>query len=265
MKTVADSIKGFYSDKTEHPWNKVNRNIRTLIKKEKSKEKLSEILILMRAAVFGALDILSFGLVDKVATEDIIKAFTKEESWKLGRRSARNLCLDVADKLIAKGETRYLTSTALKRDGLGFLIARIEEAQLEKFRKAKPKVTKKELDLTKLEKSVLGSKFLREQMIMETKIDAKDPRVEQIIEAYDLQLVEIEFERVSTVKSPTHTEQVTLNGQPVFDDEEEKEEKAKRKTAKGDQAALTDFLTEEKKPAKPSRKKRSRKKGGRKK
>ena len=70
----------------------------------------------MRAAVFGALNILSFGLVDKVATEDIIKAFTKQESWKLGRRSARNLCLDVADTLIEKGDTRYLTPSALKRD-----------------------------------------------------------------------------------------------------------------------------------------------------
>ena len=265
MKTVADSIKGYYSDKTEHPWNKVNRNIQTFIKKEKSKEKLSEILILMRAAVFGALDILSFGLVDKVATEDIIKGFTKEESWKLGRRSARNLCLDVADKLIEKGDTRYLTPSALRRDGFGFLISRIEEAQLEKFKKAKPKVLKKELDLTKLEKSVLGSKFLRDQMVMETKIDAKDPRVEQIIEAYDLQLVEIELDRVSTVKSPTETEQITLNGQPVFDDDEEKEEKVKRKARKGDQASLTDFLTEEKKPVKTPRKKSSRKKGGRKK
>jgi len=265
MKTVADSIKGYYSEKSEHPWNKVNKNIQTFITKEKSKEKLSETLILMRAAVFGALDILSFGLVDKVATEDIIRAFTKEESWKLGRRSARNLCLDVADKLIEKGKTRFLIPSALKRDGFGFLISRIEEAQWEKFKKAKPTIKKKELNLTKLEKSVIGSKFLREQMIMETTIDAKDPRAEQIIEAYDLQLVEIELERCSRIEPPTPTEQVTLNGQPVFDDDEEKEEKVKRKVSKGNQSSLTDFLTEEKKPAKTPKKKSSKKKGGRKK
>ena len=264
MKTVADSIKGYYSESTVHPWDKVNRNIQTFIKKEKSKEKLSEVLILMRAAVFGALDILSFGLVDKIATEDIIKAFTKEESWKLGRRSARNHCLDVADKLIEKSDTRYLTTSALKRDGFGFLISRVEETQFEEFKKAKPKVTKKELNLTKLEKSVLGSKFLRDQMVMETKIDAKDPRVEQIIEAYDLQLVEIELEKCSKVKPQAPTEQVTLNGQPVFDDDE-KEEKVRRKAAKGDQAALTDFLTDKKKPAKTPKKRSSKKKGGRKK
>jgi len=264
MKTVADSIKGYYSEKTEHPWDKVNRDIQTFIKKEQSNEKLSEVVILMRTAVFGALDILSFGLVDKVATEDIIQAFTKEESWKLGRRSARNLCVDVADKLIEKGDTRYLIPSALKRDGFGFLISRIEEAQWEKFKKAKPKVTKGELDLAKLEESVLGSQFLRNQMIMETKIDAKDPRVEQIIEAYELQLVEIELDRCSRVKTPTETEQVTLNGQPFFDDDE-KEEKIKRKKSKDDQANLTDYFTDEKKPSKAPRKKSSKKKGGRKK
>lgn len=266
MKTVADSIKGYYSNKNEHPWHQVNKNIRTFIKKEKSKDKLSEILILLRAAVFGALDILSFGLIDKVSTEDIIKAFTKEESWKLGRRSARNLCLDVADLLIQKGETRYLIPSALKRDGFSFLISKIEQAQFVKFKKARPKVIKKQLNLTKLEKTVLGSKFLRDQMVMETKIDAKDPRVEQIIEAYELQLVEIEIDRVSKGKPPTQTEQVTLNGQPVFDDDE-KEDKVRKKKAKGAQSSLTEFLTEEKKttPTKKRTKKRSKKKGGRKK
>jgi hypothetical protein len=266
MKTVADSIKGYYTDKNEHPWHRVNKNILTFIKKEKSNDKLSEILILLRAAVFGALDILSFGLIDKVATQDIITAFTKEKSWKLGRRSARNLCLDVADSLIKKGAIRYLIPSALKRDGFSFLISKIEEAQFEKFKKARPKIVKKQLDLTKLEKSVLGSKFLRDQMVMETKIDAKDPRVEQIIEAYELQLVEIEIDRVSKVRPPTPTEQVTLNGQPVFDDDE-KEERVRKKKAEGAQSSLTDFLLEEKKsiPKKKRTKKSSKIKGGRKK
>ena len=169
MKTVADLIKGYYSDKNENPWHKVNQNIQTFIKKETSKDKLSEILILLRAAVFGSLDILSFGLVDEIATSDIVDAFTTEDTWKLGRRKARNHCLDVADKLIKKSKTRYLIPSALKRDGFGFLIPMIEEAKWEEFKKAKPKVTKGGLDLSKLEKSIIGSKFLRDQMVMETK------------------------------------------------------------------------------------------------
>jgi len=166
-------------------------------------------LILLREAVFGALEILSFGLIDKIATGNIIKALTKEESWKLGRRSARNLCLDIADKLIEKGDTRYLIPSALKRDGFGFLIPKIEEVQLKKFKKAKPKITEGQLNLTKLEKTVLGSKFLREQMIMETEIDAKDPRMATLLDAYELQLVEIEIDSSSRIKPPLPTEQVT--------------------------------------------------------
>ena len=265
MKTVADMIKGFYSDKTENPWHKVNKNVQTFIKKETSKDKLSETLILLRAGVFGALDILSFGLIDEITTTDIIQAIIAEDTWKLGRRSARNLCLDTADRLIEKGNTRYLTPSALKRDGFGFLIPRIEEVQWEKFKKAKPKVTKGGLNLAKLEKSVIGSKFLREQMIMETKIDAKDPRIETLLEAYELQLVEIEINRSSRIKPPAPTEQITLNGQPVFDEDEDKEEKSKRKTSKGDQTPLTDFLSEEKKVATTPKKKSSKKTRGRKK
>ena len=265
MKTIADLMKGYYSDKNAHPWHKAINNIQTFIKNESSNDKLSETLILMRAAVFGALDILSFGLVDDIATEDIIKAFTEEKKWELGRRSARNLCLDVADKLIEKGETRYLIPSALKRDGFGFLIQRIDEAQWEVFKKVKPKVIKGELNLTNLEKSVVGSKFLREQMIMETKMDAKDPRAEALLEAYELQLIEIEVDRSSRIKPPTHTEQVTLNGQPVLENEEDKEEKVKRKSSKSDQTPLTDFLVEEEKTIKTPKKKSAKGKGGRKK
>jgi len=155
-----------------------------------------------------------------------------------------------------------LTPSALKRDGFGFLIPRIEESQWEEFKKAKPKVVKKELVLSKLEKSVIGAKFLREQMIMETKIDAKDPRAEALLEAYELQIVEMEIDRSSLIKPPPPTEQVTLNGKPVFDEDEEKEEKVKRKKSKGNQTPLTDFLSEGKKPAKSPKKKSSRKKRG---
>ena len=208
------------------------------------------------------MDILSFGLIDEIGTDNIIKAFTAEEDWKLGRRNARNLCLDIADKLIQKRKTRLLIPSALKRDGFGFLVPRIEEAQWEEFKRAKPKVTKGKLDLTKLEKSIIGSKFLRDQMIMETKIDAKDPRVESLLEAYDLLVVEIEVDRSSLVKPPPPTEQVTLNGKPVFEEDDEKEGKSKKKKTQGDQTPLTEFLEEEKKPAKAPKKKSSRKKRG---
>jgi len=222
-------------------------------------------LIQLREAVFGALEILSFGLIDKIATGNIIKALTKEESWKLGRRSARNLCLDVADKLIEKGDTRYLIPSALKRDGFGFLIPKIEEVQLKKFKKAKPKITEGQVNLTKLEKSVLGSKFLREQMIMETEIDAKDPRVATLLDAYELQLVEIEIDSSSRIKPPLPTEQVTLNGKPLFEEDQDTEAKTKKKKPKDEQTPLTEFLSEAD-VKKKSRKKKSSKKGrGRKK
>jgi len=262
IETVVELVKGYYSKKDENPWHKVNNNIKMFIKKETSRDKLSETLILLRAAVFSALDILSFGLVDEIATSDIIEAFTREDNWKLGKRTARNHCVDIADKLIEKGTTRYFIPSALKRDGFGFLISRIEEAQWEEFKKAKPKVVKGGLDLSKLEKSILGSKFLRDQMIMETKIDVKDPRAESLLEAYDLQIVEIEVDRSSIIKPHPPTEQITLNGQPVFEDDEEKEEKTKRRKSKGDQTPLSDFLSEEKKVVKTPKKTISRKKRG---
>ena len=73
---------------------------------------------------------------------------------------------------------------------------------------------------------------------METKLDAKDPRAEGLIESFELQLVEIEVDRSSQVKPPTPTEQVTLNGKPVFEDEEDKDGKVKKKKTKGDQTPL---------------------------
>jgi hypothetical protein len=256
MQTIAEMMKGYFSDKKKNPWQLVNKNVSKFITTEKSNQRQIEILLPLRAGVFGALDILSFGLIDRIATQDVIDVFTKEESWKLGRRSARNYCLDIAEKLISNGKTRYLSTSALKRDGFGFLVPRVEESRWEQFKKAKPKKAKKELDLSKLENSVIGSKFLKEQMIMDTKLDVKDPRVEEILEAYELYLVDIEVDRSSQVKPPTPTEQITLNGKPVFD-EEDKEEKVKRKSPKGDQATLTDFISEEEK--KPSKRKRSKK------
>ncbi|MHA1575906.1 MAG: hypothetical protein ACTSU3_00955 [Candidatus Thorarchaeota archaeon] len=259
-------MKGYYSDKDENPWHKINKNIQKFITKESSKDKLSETLILLREAVFGALEILSFGLIDKIATGTIIKALTKEESWKLGRRSARNLCLDIADILVEKGDTRYLLPSALKRDGFGFLIPKIEEVQFENFKKAKPKIIKNQLNLAKLEKSLLGSKFLREQMIMETKIDAKDPRVAPLLEAYELQLVEIEVDCSSRIKPPLPTEQVTLDGKLVLDGDEDTEVKVKKQKSKNEQAPLTEFLSEKAVKKKKAPKKKSSKKGrGRKK
>ena len=102
-------------------------------------------------------------------------------------------------------------------------------------------------------------------MVMETTIDAKDPRAEALIEAYELYLVEIEVDKSSRIKPPAPTEQVTLNGQPVFEDDEDKDQKVKKKSSKGNQTPLTDFLTEKEKPAITPKKRSSKKKGGRKK
>ncbi|TFG32101.1 hypothetical protein EU527_10875 [Candidatus Thorarchaeota archaeon] len=252
---MTDLMKGYYSDKTKNPWHTVFKDIQKFGEKIDAQHELMEILILIREAVFGALGILSFGLVSEISTARIIDAFTSEKDWNIGRQKARNHCLDVIDGLIEKGEVRYLLPSSLKREAFGFLVGRIEEVELEEFRKAKPTISRGKLNLSKLEKSIIGSKFLREHMIAETRLDANDPRVEMVQEAYELQLVELEFERTTRTPAPLDTEQITLNGQPVETIEDEKASSSRKRKASEIQTPLTEFIGE----TKQSKRKRSSK------
>jgi hypothetical protein len=266
MSAVADMLKGYYKDNKANPWHRLYKDIQMYWKKEHPKEDVSETLLLLREAVFGALDILSFGLITEISTDDVLSLLTSEANWSAARRRVRNHCLDIAEGLIAKGNVRYLLPSALKRDNFGFLIPRVEEAQWENFMKAKPKISRGKLDLSKLEKSILGSQFLSEQMVMETKLDSDDPRVPALLEAYELQLVEIEVNRSVKIQPIVQTEQVTLNGGIVQETEEEKETPTKKRKQPESVTPLTDFLKENgeesnnkpKKPAKKSRRQQAK-------
>ncbi len=262
-------MKGFFLDKKAHPWHRLYKDIETYWKREHPKKDPSETLILLRDAVFGALDILSFSITMPNPTSEFLALFTKEDTWKEGRRKVRNKCIELAEGLIKKKKTRYLIPSALKRDGFGFLVSDIEEVELELFRKAKPTLKqdpkkKKKieiLDLAPLEKLRLGSRFLREQMIMETKIEKKDQRISTILEAYDHFLLEHEIDRRSAIPEPEQTEQVTLNGTPLSYDDDEKTTPGKRVVDKAVQSPLTDFLDDrDVKKIKKPKKARARKK-----
>jgi len=257
-------LKGYYRDSKAHPWHQIYKNIQMHWQKEYPKEDVSDSLLLLREAVFGACDILSLGLVSEISTPEVLTLLTSESNWNAGRRRVRNHCLDIVDQLIASGEVRFLLPSALKRDDFGFLISRVEEAQWDNFTKAKPKITRRKLDLSKLEKSILGSHFLREQMIMETKLNSDDPRVPLVLEAYELQQVEIEVNRSTRIQPVTPTEQVTLNGGVVQEIEEgEREPSAKKRKKAEIVTPLTDFLEEASKKSKKKKREKSVKKSRR--
>ena len=258
-------MKGFFSNKKSNPWDRLYKDIETHWNRVHPKTSATETLILIRDAVFGALDILSLSVALSAPTPDLIALFIKEKNWKEGRRSVRNKCIEHVEELIKKKKTRHLVPSALNRDGFGFLIDEVEEVEVALFKKAKPKLKKlpkkkkQVLDLAPLEKIRIGSKFLREQMIMEIKLDEKDPRIPSLLEAYDYFLVEYEIDRRSAMPEPLMTEQVTINGKPVSEATAEKTAPGKRRADKAVQSPLTDFI-EEKKPAKKKSKKTSAKK-----
>jgi hypothetical protein len=267
-------MKGYFSNKKANPWDRVYKDIETYWKREYPKTSAKETLLLLRDALFGALDILSLSIALDTPTSNLLSLFVKEKTWKEGRRSVRNKCIELVEGLIKKKKTRHLVPSALKRDGFGFLIDEVEEVEVALFKKAKPKLRKvpkkkkKVLDLAQLEKIRMGSRFLREQMVMETELLEDDPRVAPLLDAYDQFLIEYEIDRRSAIPEPVKTEQVTLNGKPVSESTEEKSMPGKRKADKAVQSPLTDFI-EEKKPKKKSkkipRKTAPKKKAGRKK
>ena len=269
MDAVAALMKGYYSDKKAHPWHAIYKDIEKHWAREHPKKDVKDTLILLRDAVFGALGILSLSIALDVPTYEFVSILTKEASWKEGRRKVRNRCIELIEELAKKRKTRYLVPSALKRDGFGFLVDEIEEVELETFRKAKPKMKKipkkkkQVLDLGPLEKSRLGSQFLKEQMVMETQIEKGDSRIPTILEAYDHFLVELEIDLSSSIPEPIPTEQVTLNGKPLAETVDEKVVPNKRTRKKVEQPPLTDFIEE--KPKVKKKKKKPKKSSGQKK
>jgi len=261
-------MKGYFADKTANPWHTIYKDIEKYWTKENPKKDVTETLILLRDAVFSAFDILSLSVALDVPTSEFVALFTKEADWKEGRRKVRNRCIELVEDMTKRKKTRYLVHSALKRDGFGFLVPDIEEAELALFKKAKPvmkKVPRKKkqvLDLSLLEKSQTGSRFLREQIVMEVHIEKGDPRVQSILEAYEQFLIELEIDIGASIPEPVPTEQVTLNGKPVQDEELEKTKPTKKTPKKVEQSPLADFIEEKpqskKNPKKPSGQKKRR-------
>jgi hypothetical protein len=266
MSAVDDLMKEYFSDKKAHPWHSLYKDIEKYWTREYPKKDVKETLILLRDAVFSVFDILSLSIALEVPTSDLVDIFTKESNWDEARRKVRNRCIELVEELIQKRKTRYLIPSALKREGLGFLVSRIESTELETFKKAKPKMKliskkKKVLDLTSLEKSRIGSQFLREQMVMETQIDSGDPRVSQLLEAYDQFLLDLEIDMSVSIPESVPTEQITLNGSPIEEIDEEKPVTTRRVRQKSVQPPLSDFIEEKKTVKKKPRKTKVQKKG----
>ncbi len=224
--------------------------------------------MLLRDAIFGAFDVLSLSIALDITTDELVMIFTNEADWKEGRRKVRDRCIEAITELVKKRETRYLIPSGLKREGMGFLVSEIEDAELESFRRAKPKMKKRSkkkeiLDLRALERTKLGSKFLKEQMVMETQLEKGDPRIPSILEAYDHFLVELEIDMSSLIPEPVPTEQITLNGTPIDDIDDRKDAPERKTREKITQPPLTDFIEEKPARSKKKSKKSSTQKKGR--
>jgi len=261
-------MKGYFSDKNANPWHTIYKDIEKYWTKEHPKKDVTETLILMRDAVFGAFEILSLSIAVDIPTSELIDHFIKESAWEEGRRKVRNICIEHVGDLIKKRKTRFLIPSGLKRDGLGFFVSEMEDVELEIFRKAKPRIKKEAkkkqiLDLSSLEKNKLGSRFLREEKVMETRIEMSDPRIPSILESYDHFLVELEIDRSSSITGPIPTEQITLNGVPVEKERDRKEIPSRRPKEKIAQSPLADFLDEKSGIKKKKSKKTRKKKKGR--
>ncbi|MGY5877117.1 MAG: hypothetical protein RTU30_15305, partial [Candidatus Thorarchaeota archaeon] len=268
MVAITDSLSGYYKDKKEHPWHRVY----AMIEKEVAASQLTEIVLLLRDAVFGALEILSLSLALECPTEDLISILAKQKTWKEGRKKVRSHCIQQASELIEKKDVYHLDPVALNRDGFGFIVPSLIQAKLEVFRRGRPETKKKQLDLKRLLRSIIGRKLLREHMIAEDSIPESDPRTNQLLEAFDLLLIELEIEesRLGEIIGPT--EQVTLSGKPIDEDEEEEREPSHReKDTLGVQAPLTEFIDDKKSKESPktrarkrAARQRAKKKGGKK-
>ncbi len=238
-------MQGYFGDKRSNPWHRIIPDIEKYWPR-KEIGRLGETLLLIRAGVFAALDMLSLAVAVDTPVSEVLKVFVGESDWPAGKKAARSHCSRLAEQLIAKGELRFLLPSALKRDGFGYLLGPLEKAQWDEFCKAKPKIKRKKLDLTALEESILGSEFLASQGITESRIPEDDERVPALVEAYEHYVVEYEVNRTSRLPHWSETEQTTLNGSAL---EEPGRAKQKRQEthepgSQTDQAELTDYVAQ---------------------
>ncbi|MBD3407754.1 MAG: hypothetical protein GF411_16670 [Candidatus Lokiarchaeota archaeon] len=212
------TMEGYWSDKKQYPLHRIYKVIDKYWEKENQEYDLSGALILFRDGIFASLDILSFSLALDLPTEDILTILCKEKSFKDGRREVRNHCAKIVNTMIEKGDIDFLTESGLKRDGFGYLTPKLKDKRIEKFKDAFPVEKDGEYSLSKLLRSKYGKLLLRDLEVTRVKVKASDPIAKEILEKYEHMLVELELD-VETLPDIQETQQLTLDGEPVSDDD----------------------------------------------
>ncbi|RDE11980.1 MAG: hypothetical protein C4K47_09115 [Candidatus Thorarchaeota archaeon] len=242
FSAVAETLEGYWINKSKYPWHSVYPVLEKRLLSRKPDSDFSNTLLLLRDAVFGAVGLTSLSLALDVTTEEVVRKITKQQSWKEAQRNVRKFLSDIVSDMIAGGEIKHLTPLGLSADGLGFLVPVLRQAQLEEFRRAKPKIMKGYLNLRPLSNSVIGRTLLRQLAIKEDRLEEQDPRVTSLLESYEHMLVDIEIGEEATAGAAPETEQATIIGGPVKEYAGRKPTKAVESRGSGVQTNLTEYV-----------------------
>jgi len=256
IEATTELLKGYWKDKRTHPWHRLYAIIETQWEKENPDKDLQETLILLRDAIFGSLEMLSLSLALNIPANEVLVMVCKGESWKNGRRLARAECSTLAMDLIDKGDLGYLIPSALKRDGMGFLLAPLHEAHLKEFKMAKPTTKDGKLDLKALSRTMYGRRLLREKTIAASSIDETDPAAVEVLKTYDNLILELEIADASRIIPVGPTDQITLNGKLIEDSADKGAIHKVKEPTPSVQAPLTEYLTGSAKSSRPKSRKR---------
>ncbi len=242
IDAVIGTFEGYWTDKTRYPW----QNTYTLLEKywalENPETDVSETLLLLRDAVFGALGLHSLSLPLEIPTQEVLKRIMRGRSWKDSRRSVREYLSQVVSDMVEHGQIAHLIPSGLRHDGLGFLLPALEKARLDEFRNARPKTTRGKFDLRPLSKSVIGRTLLRQLSMKTEKLAEDDPQVGQVEEAYEHMLLDLEVGEGVATLSPDETLQVTISGEPLEETTERKQARGVLPLTPGVQTNLTEYV-----------------------
>jgi len=242
ISAVTETFEGYWTDKAKNPWHTLYAGLGKRWATKKPDVDLSNTLLLLRDAVFGALGMTSLSLALDMTTEEIVRRIVKEPSWKEARRDLRQYVSDTVSEMIRRGEIANLIASGLMSDDLGFLTSPLRHAQLEEFRNSKPKVVRGKLDLRPLSKCIIGRTLLRQLVIKEDRLDEGDPRGAQLLETYEHMLVDVEIGEGASAASPVDTEQVTIGGQPTNEILDRKQTRVSEEQGEGVQTNLAEYV-----------------------
>jgi len=242
ISAVAETFEGYWTDKMKYPWHTLYAGLEKRSATKKPDVNLSNTLLLLRDAVFGALGLTSLSLALEMSTEEIVRRIVKEPSWKEARRDVRQYASDTVSEMIKRGEIAYLIPSGLTSDGLGFLAPTLRHAQLEEFRNSKPKLMRGKLDLRPLSRCILGRTLLRQLAIKEDRLDEGDPRGAQLLETYEHMLVDVEIGEGAPAAAPVDMEQVTIGGEPTDEGTDRKQARVSEEQGEGVQTNLTEYV-----------------------